>query len=59
MLLRRITFELLRLKENSAYKILGDPDYLKLKSSMTLFAYIDRNSVFMKVLDIFFNGEGR
>jgi uncharacterized protein (DUF1810 family) len=42
----------------SASEIFGYPDNLKLKSSMTLFAYIAApGSVFSRVLDKYFNGE--
>ena len=42
---------------NSANKIFGSPDDLKLKSSMTLFASLSNASpVFQSVLDKFFNG---
>ena len=54
----QISNALLELPENDANKIFGSPDDLKLKSSMTLFASIDnKNQVFSKVLDKFFNGE--
>ncbi len=57
--LREITDELLLLQANDAYKIMGTPDDLKLKSSMTLFAYIDdsNESPFKKILDKCFSGE--
>jgi uncharacterized protein (DUF1810 family) len=42
---------------NSANKIFGSPDDMKLKSSMTLFASLtNANPVFQAVLDRFFNG---
>jgi uncharacterized protein (DUF1810 family) len=42
----------------SVSEILGYPDDLKLKSSMTLFAYVAAPcSVFSRVLDKYFNGE--
>jgi uncharacterized protein (DUF1810 family) len=42
----------------SASEIFGYPDNLKLKSSMTLFAYVAApGSVFLRVLDKYFNGE--
>lgn len=42
----------------SAHDIFGSPDDMKLKSCMTLFAYISSsNSVFEKVLDQFYDGE--
>lgn len=56
--LREITTELLQLEENDAYKVMGTPDDLKLKSSMTLFNAIDetKENVFEKVLEKFFKG---
>jgi uncharacterized protein (DUF1810 family) len=42
----------------SISKIFGYPDDMKLKSSMTLFAYVAAsNSVFIRILDKYFNGE--
>ena len=56
--LREITEALLQLPENDAYKIMGDPDDLKLHSCMTLFAYIsEEGSIFHKALDKFFAGQ--
>lgn len=57
--LRQITSELLRHKDYDAYKIFGSPDYLKLKSCMTLFSQIDNSNdkTFAKVLENYFNGE--
>lgn len=50
--------ELLALKETDAHKILGSPDDVKLRSSMTLFALLpDANPVFESVLRKFYNGE--
>ena len=56
--LREITTELLQLEENNAFKVMGSPDDLKLKSSMTLFNVIDetKENVFEKVLEKFFKG---
>ncbi|CAN5269626.1 DUF1810 domain-containing protein [soil metagenome] len=48
--------ELLKLEENNANKIFGNPDDLKLKSSMTLFASLNTNPIFRLVLEKFFNG---
>jgi uncharacterized protein (DUF1810 family) len=49
--------ELLKLKSNNANDIFGNPDDLKLKSSMTLFASLENtNPVFQSVLKKFFNG---
>ena len=42
----------------TASDIFGYPDYLKLKSSMTLFASVsDPDSVFVRILDKYYNGE--
>ncbi|MBP3194404.1 MAG: DUF1810 domain-containing protein [Cardiobacteriaceae bacterium] len=48
---------LLTLNTNSAEKIFGDIDSIKLRSSMTLFAEISDDDVFQKVLDKFFQGK--
>ncbi len=57
--LKLITNELLALNENNANKIFGNPDDLKLKSSMTLFAAINisEENIFNAVLDKYFNGQ--
>ena len=57
--LRQITNELIRLDENNAIKVFGYTDRKKLKSSMTLFSIVDSSpeSVFMKAIEKFFNGE--
>jgi uncharacterized protein (DUF1810 family) len=57
--LKLITRELLILNENNANIVFGDPDDLKLKSSMTLFATIDTSeeNIFNAVLDKFFAGQ--
>ena len=55
--LKEITQALLNLSENDPLKVMGSPDDMKLKSCMTLFAYIsESDSVFHKVLDKFFGG---
>ena len=52
-----ITEALLEHSGKTAYSILGD-DSVKLRSSMTLFALVsENNSVFHKVLDVFFEGK--
>ena len=49
---------LLELDTDDAESIFGFPDYLKLKSSMTLFDMAaPDNEMFSKVLDKFFNGQ--
>jgi uncharacterized protein (DUF1810 family) len=54
----RICTELLALRSNDASSIFGNPDDLKLKSSMTLFASANNsNPVFMQVLEKFFDGK--
>ena len=53
-----ISEALLGLKSSNANKIMGYPDNLKLKSSMTLFAEADPScSTFQAVLDKFYNGK--
>ncbi len=53
-----ISEELLKLESNDANRIFGSPDYLKLKSSMTLFSALpNANPVFQEVLDKFFKGD--
>jgi len=42
----------------TASDIFGYPDYLKLKSSMTLFSSVaDQDSVFVRILDKYYDGE--
>ncbi|MDP4283387.1 MAG: DUF1810 domain-containing protein [Bacteroidota bacterium] len=49
--------KLLQLDTSDAHKIFGNPDDLKLRSSMTLFSSLPNTSpVFQKVLDKFFEG---
>ena len=52
-----ISQALLNLSTNNPLEVLGYPDNLKLKSCMTLFNYIEPNSIFQKVLDKYYNGE--
>ena len=53
-----ISNALLALESNDVLEILGYPDNLKLKSSMTLFHSVDpTNEVFKNVLDKFYDGE--
>jgi uncharacterized protein (DUF1810 family) len=53
-----ISETLLNVESNDATFVLGWPDDLKLRSSMTLFALANPGCpVFRKVLDKFFNGE--
>lgn len=57
--LREITRELLSLNVNDTEEIVGFPDCLKLKSSMTLFNLVDESEdkLFKSVLDKYYNGE--
>lgn len=56
--LLEISQALLDLASDDAAAIMGWPDNLKLKSSMTLFALAEPEcAVFQKVLDKFFQGE--
>lgn len=55
--LRGICAALLEQPESDPERIFGFPDYLKLRSSMTLFDIVSPNDVFAKVLDRFYQGE--
>lgn len=55
--LLEISEELLKLKEDNASRVMGYPDDLKLKSSMTLFYAVSGMEAFKKVLDKYFAGE--
>jgi uncharacterized protein (DUF1810 family) len=49
---------LLQLEGNNATQIFGNPDDLKLRSSMTLFAAVaDSDPIFQQVLDKYFQGK--
>ena len=48
---------LLSLESDDATYVMGYPDDLKLKSSMTLFSEVSDIDLFKKVLDKFYNGE--
>ena len=52
-----ISEELLKVDSNDPSVVLGYPDDIKLKSSMTLFYLISEEIIFKKVLDKFFCGE--
>lgn len=52
-----ISEALLQLDSNDAGEVMGYPDDMKLKSSMTLFSLVSDNPVFQNVLDKFFDGE--
>lgn len=52
-----ITNAFLNIENKSAYEILGDPDYLKMKSCMTLFNSIQAGSeVFSRVINKYYLG---
>jgi len=55
--LREITAALLQHRHESARKILGYPDDLKVCSCMTLFDAIEPNGIFAEVLDVFYGGQ--
>lgn len=56
--LREISETLLLLESNDATQVMGWPDDLKLRSSMTLFALATKeNEVFLKVLDKFYDNQ--
>ena len=56
--LKKCVEALLKIAGKSAEEVMGDPDDLKLKSSMTLFASISPpESPFHAVLDRYFSGE--
>ncbi|CAN5375955.1 DUF1810 domain-containing protein [soil metagenome] len=48
---------ILAVEGKSAYDILDSPDDMKLKSSMTLFDFVERHSVFAEVLGKYYQGE--
>ena len=52
-----ISNALLELESNDPTEVMGYPDDLKLRSSMTLFSMVSDDPVFKKVLDKFFGGE--
>lgn len=56
--LLEISGALLKVTSNDAEEVMGWPDNLKLRSSMTLFAEAEPGcEIFQRVLDKFFNGE--
>jgi len=56
--LREISSALLELESSDAEEVMGWPDNLKLRSSMTLFSIADPCcEVFQKVLNKYFGGE--
>ena len=56
--LKQISHSLLNLSEDDPTEIFGDPDDMKLRSSMTLFASVPgADQVYEKVLEKFFGGK--
>ena len=52
-----ISEALLENKSSDASRVMGYPDDMKLKSSMTLFYLVSGKDIFKKVLDKFFDGK--
>jgi len=56
--LRECVDALLSINGRSAHQIFGSPDDLKLKSSMTLFAFVSpKESIFERVIDKYYEGQ--
>jgi len=55
--LLEISEALLEIKSNDAGRVMGYPDDMKLRSSMTLFYLVSSEDIFKKVLDKFFDGK--
>lgn len=55
--LLEISGALLEIKSNDAGRVMGYPDDMKLRSSMTLFYLVSSGDIFKKVLDKFFDGK--
>jgi uncharacterized protein (DUF1810 family) len=56
--LQQVTEAILAVPQGTARDILGQPDDLKLRSSMTLFAHVSpAGSVYQRVLERYFGGE--
>ncbi|MBR3975727.1 MAG: DUF1810 domain-containing protein [Clostridia bacterium] len=54
--LREICYALLECKSSNPLEVMGYPDNLKLRSSMTLFYIATGDELFKKVLDKFYDG---
>jgi uncharacterized protein (DUF1810 family) len=54
--LREISEALTELEQNDPRQVMGNPDWLKLCSCMTLFDYVSPNDVFDRVLHKFYAG---
>lgn len=55
--IREISMELLKINSNDPIAVMGIPDNLKLRSSMTLFYEVSKEKVFYDVLVKFYSGE--
>lgn len=55
--LLEISEVLLQIESSDASRVMGYPDDMKLKSSMTLFYLVSGNDIFKQVLDKFFDGK--
>ena len=55
--LLEISEALLEIESTNASRVMGYPDDLKLRSSMTLFYLVSGSDIFKKVLDKFFDGK--
>ena len=55
--LKEICEALLECESDNAFEVMGPPDDLKLKSSMTLFYLATGDELFKKVLDKFYSGQ--
>ena len=55
--LKKLSYELLKLETNDPIEIFGRLDSMKLRSSMTLFDYVEQNSVFNEVLNKYYSGQ--
>ena len=54
--LRELTELVLQMEGKSAHEIFGNPDDMKFRSCLTLFAEASREEVFLRALDKFFEG---
>ena len=56
--LREITQALLELPQRDPHQVMGSPDHLKLRSSMTLFSQAaGEGSLFQQVLEKYYHGK--
>lgn len=54
--LRRCVELLLQVENRSAHQIFGSPDDMKFRSSLTLFAEVSGEEIFLRALDRYFEG---